>query len=263
MTERRLAGTPAPPAADAPVWDIPGVAAALGAPPEARTDVVLGRGVVFRLGVAPAVDLELYEQARTVRMTGGDVQIALFNQDGPTVASEGVVFELHGAPRRRFFSVAASGKVSLLLAPPPRTPQEALNPAERPIPLPSPTGPPGDDSVTSEGASRTPFPDAETTERGRVRLAGRLGTDPRFRETRTGVLIGSFPLGIKQDDGSTAWEQVVAFRERAERLRGETGPKKGQFVEVIGYRHRRVQPNREGTKTKMIEEVYAVVVKPR
>jgi single-stranded DNA-binding protein len=117
--------------------------------------------------------------------------------------------------------------------------------------------------VTSRTIADVPLPDAgSSAEQQRVRLAGRLGTDPRFRETRTGVLIGTFPLGVAQHDGSTKWEQVVAFRERAERLRGEGGPRKGQSVDVIGYRHVREQPNRDG-KLKRVEEVYAVVVKPR
>ena len=102
----------------------------------------------------------------------------------------------------------------------------------------------------------------EDKERARVRLAGRLGTDPRFRETRTGVLVGSFPIAVPQDDGSTRWETVVAFKERAAKLRGDGGPKKGRHVEVIGSRRCREQPTRDG-KVRVVEEVYAVVVKPR
>jgi hypothetical protein len=125
-----------------PAWDIPAVAAALGSNPELRTDAVLGRGIVFRLGAAPPIDLELYEQARTVRMTGGDVQIALFNQDGPTIAPDGVVFELRSEPRHRFVAVTPGGDVSLRLAPPRRMPPEASDASKRahdpPLPSRSP-----------------------------------------------------------------------------------------------------------------------------
>ena len=123
MTERRPAVTPTPLAPDTPGWDIAGAAAALSAPPEGRTDVVLGQGVVFRLGTAPPVDLELDERARTVRLTGGEI-------------------EVHSAPQRRFVSVAASGEVNLFLAPPATMPQKPADDAEQAIVPPPPPRPP-------------------------------------------------------------------------------------------------------------------------
>ena len=67
---------------------------------------------------------------------------------------------------------------------------------------------------------------------------------------------------MPQEDGSTTWERIVAFNERATRLQGEQGPKKGQYVEIIGYRHERQEQGRDG-RVRRIQEIYAVVIKQR
>ena len=51
---------------------------------------------------------------------------------------------------------------------------------------------------------------------------------------------------MPQEDGSTTWERIVAFKERAATLQGEGGPKKGHYVEIIGYRHERQEKGRDG-----------------
>ena len=192
------------------------------------------------------------------------MQLALFRQHaGPRLAPEGLVFELASAPAGRFLSVSPAGEVTLFLAASegPQRPSGAPGPANRPTVLPDSASGVDGDPAAPEGACRPPLPDPDgDKERERVRLAGRLGADPRFRETRNGVLVGSFPIAVRQEDGSTRWETVVAFQERAAKLRGEGGPRKGQHVEVIGYRHRREQPTKDGT-VRVVEEVYAVVVK--
>ena len=64
----------------------------------------------------------------------------------------------------------------------------------------------------------------------------------------------------KQDESNkTTWHTVLAFRERVARVRDHV--KKGDGVEVIGYKHLREVPGREGPRT--IEEIHAAVVKPR
>ncbi len=102
----------------------------------------------------------------------------------------------------------------------------------------------------------------EARERQRVQLAGRVGQNPRTRTTPKGTFIASFPLGVKDeaDLNKTHWHQVLAFRERAQQVKDTL--KKGDPVEVIGYRHEREIPRRDGS-TRRVEEVYATVVKPR
>ena len=117
-----------------------------------------------------------------------------------------------------------------------------------PVELPTPTG---------EAAAAT-----QTREQERLTLAGRLGQDPRIRTTAKGTLVAQFPLGVKQDPDldKTTWHTVVAFRQRAEQVRDTL--KKGDAVEVIGYRHERQVPRRDGT-TRTVEEVWATVIKRR
>ena len=115
------------------------------------------------------------------------------------------------------------------------------------VQLPTPTG---------EAAAA-----AEPEEQERVTLAGRLGQDPRLRTTPNGTLIAQFPLGVKDetDRTKTTWHQVLAFQQRAEQVRDRL--KKGDVVEVIGYRHERTIPRRNGPRT--VAQIYATVVTPR
>lgn len=94
----------------------------------------------------------------------------------------------------------------------------------------------------------------------RLTLTGRLGRVPSFRTTRNGTLIASFPLAVRDEAGETTWHTILAFGERAEKLR--EGLAKGQHLEVIGYLHQRERTTRSG-ETRIIDEVYATVVKPR
>lgn len=94
----------------------------------------------------------------------------------------------------------------------------------------------------------------------RLTLAGRLGRVPSFRTTRSGTLIASFPLAVRDDAGETTWHTVLAFGERAEQLR--EGLAKGQHLEVIGYLHQRERTTRSG-ETRTIDEIYATVVRSR
>ena len=104
-------------------------------------------------------------------------------------------------------------------------------------------------------------PTAEVREQERVTLTGRLGQNPRLRTTPKGTLVAQFPLGVKDDADLTksTWHQVLAFHTRAEQVRDTL--KQGDAVEVIGYRHTRQIPGRNGPRT--VQEIYATVLKPR
>ena len=95
----------------------------------------------------------------------------------------------------------------------------------------------------------------------RVTLSGRIGAPPAFRTTPKGRLIGKFPLGVRATEGDAkmVWHQILVFGERAEQTRQSL--KRGDAVEVIGYKHERQVPGRTGPRT--IKEVYATVVKPQ
>ena len=76
-----------------------------------------------------------------------------------------------------------------------------------------------------------------------------------------GVLVAKFPLGVREDPASekATWHQVYAFRQPAEQVRDHVNH--GDALEVIGYRHRRTVPGRNGPHT--IEEIYATAIKLR
>ena len=102
---------------------------------------------------------------------------------------------------------------------------------------------------------------AEASERDktRVSLSGRLGADPNFRTTPTGTLIARFPLAVHEDDKTTTWYPVLAFNDRAEKLRGLL--KRGDPVSVVGYIHERDAKTKDGQPHK-VTELYAVTVTP-
>lgn len=125
----------------------------------------------------------------------------------------------------------------------------------------------------STAAQETP-PQAEKTEEAqtdkkaeaeRVKLTGRLGVDPTFRETRTGSLVGRFPLAVHEASGETSWHNILAFSKLAENLRRRVDDgqlAKGQEVEIVGYVHEREQPTKDG-EIKLVKEIYAAAVKRR
>ena len=247
-------------------WESDAIAEVLGSTAEPRVDHLHGQGVRFRLGEPPDTELELFPTTQTVRLTGEDLQLSLFRQEAPKLAPHAVIFELRDQPERRWLSVSPIGATTLFYNPDiperPETPQDAATTEKRPItPYPE-EAPLLDDATVPQEASPPPSPQAaeRQEQQERVQLAGRLGTDVRYRTTKSGKLIAKFPLAIKEDDGTTTWKDVLLFGERAGRLREGNAPTKGQFVEVVGYAHEREVKGKDGT-TRTVSDIYAVVVK--
>ncbi|MGH2530916.1 MAG: single-stranded DNA-binding protein [Thermomicrobiales bacterium] len=269
MSERRRAQPPSPPERETKRWDTEAIADALGVPIESRVDQLYGQGVRFRLGQSPGTELELFPTSRTVRVTSEDMQLSLFRQDPPQLADEGVLFELPSRASRRWLSVSPDGVATLFYEP--ATSSEATESASQtPDTVEYPNSRRADDDAVSDDSaaphavSKSLSPDSPSSQEqeARVRLAGRLGTDVRYRTTRNGKLVASFPLGIKEEDGSTRWQDVLVFGERAANLRAGAAPTKGQYTEVIGYVHQREVTGKDGQR-RTVEELYAVVVKAR
>ncbi len=246
-----------------PSWDPQAVAGALGTPSEPRLDQFHGEGVRYRLGQPPTTELELFPTTRTIRLSTPDVSLSLRHPEHPTLAPEGLIFE---APQR-VLAVSPDGSATLRLAPPA---QASESPATAPHLASGPIAPtPGieastDDPTAPHEVSPAPSPSlaSERERKERVTVAGRLGTDIRYRTTRNGTLIASFPLAIRQEDGSTTWRKVKIFGERAAKLQAGSAPTRGQYTEITGYLHHRDVANKDGT-VRTVEEIYAVVVKPR
>ena len=139
--------------------------------------------------------------------------------------------------------------------------------AEQPTALVGHTSP-GAQEPQPPDANQSPAPtgkqaaaaDKEARERARITLRGRVGAAPRLRTTPKQRLIAQFPLGVRGDDERTTWWPILAFDARAEQMRDHV--KKGDVLEVIGYRHTRSIQCSYGT-AREIDEVYATVIKPR
>lgn len=267
MTSPEHQPTPVPESNPDPyTWEPEAIAEVLGAAAEPRVDHLHGQGVRFRLGAPPETELELFPATHTVRLTGKDFQLSLFQQEAPTLAPEGVVFENRDQPERRWLSVSPTGETTLFSIPDtperPETSQDAVMKGKHSITPYREEAALLDDATTPQEAFAAPSdPATERQEQQeRVQLAGRLGTDVRYRTTRSGKLIAKFPLAIKEDDGSTTWKDVLLFGERAGRLREGTSPTKGQYVEVVGYVHEREVKRKDGT-TRTVSDIYAVLVK--
>jgi len=231
MSEREPRGESSEPRGEA--WSTV-LEPALGTSPEEAHDVAFGRGQRFAVGDKC---LEVYPDALVARLTAPDARLELFRLSPPTISSRGMVFETQARDAR--LSLTPQGEVTLFLAsatPVEQTPEEA---------------PP---------SIRTQEPTPSREERERVTLVGRVGAVPAFRTTPKGILIARFPLAVRESENKTTWHTVLAFGARAAKL--QESVKKGDAVEVIGYKHLREAKTREG-KGKTVEEVYAVVVKNR
>lgn len=112
--------------------------------------------------------------------------------------------------------------------------------------------------LTASTDEQPPAPEQE-----RVHLRGRAGSPPTFRTTPKGVLVGSFPLAVREETAPdrTTWWKVFVFRQRAEKLRAQQLAK-GASVEVIGYGYDHTLTKRDGTTTTE-HRVNAVAVKLR
>ncbi|MFC9883124.1 single-stranded DNA-binding protein [Streptomyces libani] len=153
--------------------------------------------------------------------------------------------------------------------PEPKAPKRAAGAFPDARPTVEPPATPEPTKVAEPSAPHEPSsaPDAEAgeAERQRVKLVGRLGRNPTVRETAGGKLVGKFPLAVHLEDGTTKWQDVLAFGERAAALqkRTEAGELiKGNEVEVVGYLHEREYQGRDGT-AKTAQEIYSVAVTRR
>jgi hypothetical protein len=212
----------------APGWDIGMMAKALGTAPEEIQDIASGSGTRFTLSDEPKQTIEVFPGSSTARLTTPDAQLTLYRLESPRIDEHGVLLFNHRQDTTLRIGLGMAAVFGLGLAGP-----------------------------TSEAPE-------ETTEvkQDRLTVNGRVGAAPRFRTTRNGTLIAQFPVAVHEENGETSWHRVVVFNDRARKLQGPRPLEKGQSVEVIGYKHVREQQTREG-ETKVIEEVYATLVKPR
>jgi single-strand DNA-binding protein len=208
------------------------IAAALEADTTDIVDVALGDGWRLALGPTGVRSLELFPNTRTARLSTEDVQLTVYRVVEPTVDGAAVTISTQHQNSR--LTVEASGSVALEI---------------------------GDNFQVQEPApDRRGERDNEHEQRERLTLSGRVGQNPRFKTTQKGTLVAQFPVAVRDDEQQTTWHRVVAFGDRAEKVRETV--QRGQAVEVVGYRHTRTSRTRDGKETTIVE-VYATVVRTR
>ena len=203
MRERGPQSSPPPPEPERRSWDAATIAGELGVPAEPRLDPLHGKGTRFQVGESPAIDLELFPAAHIVRLSAPDFSVNLVQETAPRLAPHGVIFEAS----KRALLIAPSGETLLRIGRP-KPAETAAAPAEgAKEPMTRDVGDEGllDDLAAAESASRGGVETAKETQarEPRVRLAGRLGTEIRYRTTRNNQ------KQVKNKDGTTRLVEEV------------------------------------------------------
>jgi hypothetical protein len=230
-------------------------------------DVAFGDGYALALGQPPATHIEIFPKSQTVRVTTSAARVELFCQAPPTTSAASVVFTQEHAAQTLRLTLAPSGEVDLAITP--ATPQNATESPTMPTdtgvdrqePFREETG--GGDNfmpIATLSEQGTPSTEDSPEKQQRITIAGRVGKAPHLRTTNSGRVVASFPVAVHNDDGTTTWHTVVAFDARAKKLQETVAS--GQSIEVIGYLHER-EAKTKGGNSKMVQEVYAAVVKSR
>jgi hypothetical protein len=252
-------------------WDQEAVGKSLNSEAGAVGDVAFGEGYSYHVGEQHVTCVEIFPQAQTVRLTTHAARIELFRQGPPTLTQEGVIFSQEYEQQSLHLTLSSTGEVSLALtlAPSSNAVEQSVitmasfegikEPLTGEQPLSGHSAP---FTGHLEQQSTAPVDQEQTADekQQRITLTGRVGKVPHLRTTKGGKTIATFPVAVHQEDGSTTWHTVVAFDERAQKLH-ETLTK-GQSVQVIGYLHER-EAKTKGGQPKIVQEVYAAVVKQR
>lgn len=222
-----------------PAHPLESVAEFLNDSPHAMRDRKFGAGVRFSLagGESPGT-VELFGDSAVVRLTTPNLQLTLQNMDRLEVSVDEMIFSWAADDGSGYdATIAKSGEIRLIA---PGRPS-AVNKQPEPEPLPEAS-------------------DAEKPQQERLTFLGRVGSNIAFRTTAKGVLVARFPMAIRMDDGETTWETVIAFGDKAEKLRDSV--QRGDPIEIVGYAHAREVQRRDGSN-RTVREIYAAVVKPR
>lgn len=215
------------------------VAEFLNDSPHAVRDRKFGPGVRFSLagGESPGT-VELFGESAVVRLTTPNLQLTLQNMDRLEVSADEMVLSWAADDGSGYdATIVRSGEIRLVAPGRPPTPSAQVVPGPTPEP------------VRAEGPGQE-----------RLTFLGRVGSNIAFRTTAKGVLVARFPMAVRTDDGETTWETVIAFGDKAERLRDSV--QRGDPIEIVGYAHAREVQRRDGS-SRTVREIYAAVVKPR
>jgi len=96
----------------------------------------------------------------------------------------------------------------------------------------------------------------------RVHYAGRLGAEPRTKQTPKGRFVMEFPVAVAIDgQEKPGWRQTVVFDAKARALEGALH--KGTAVEVVAYEHAKTKTDPATGRRRDVREYYATAVTPK
>jgi hypothetical protein len=264
MTSRESASSPEGlPHRPKQSWNIGAISQALDMTPEATRDIAHGAGVRYILAEGElTVDLFPPHAERTkgiVRLSTADSLQEFYRQPQPAIREEGLIFET----REHLISLSPTGELMTYRLVREEGDQAPSDAVER------------DDegSDTSDGdhgasgrntGSLMAFQNAlpETEGQPRVTYSGRLGTDPRTKQTPKGTFVMEFPVAVAVEGrDKPEWKNTVVFDEKARRLEGVLS--KGVSVDVVAYEHRKVSRDEKTGKRRERFEYYATAVTPK
>lgn len=244
-------------------WNIGAISQALGQAPDPTRDVAHGPGVRYALADG-ALTVDLFpphaeRRKGIVRLSTADSLQEFYRQPQPTIREEGLIFET----QEHLISLSPTGELMtyrLVGDEGAQEPSGSLEIGEEDSDAPDGDRGPSGDSVAAGRAFQNALP--ETEGQPRVTYSGRLGTDPRTKQTPKGRFVMEFPVAVAVEGREKPeWHSTVVFDERAKKLDGLIV--KGTAVDVVAYEHRKV--SRDGTTGKRKERVeyYATTVTPK
>lgn len=224
-----------------PRWDMDSIGEVLNAKAKRAQDAVFGEGERFALGPTGRNIVELFPGSQAVRITTDFARIVLYAAGELQLSQQGITLG-HGDTH---VTVTPEGDVALTIGSPDMVGASAASTSEEAA---------GPDQSFERSQPKS------DEQKERLTVLGRVGATPSFRTSPKGTLIARFPVAVHEAENKTTWHTVLAFGERAEKLKESL--EKGGQVEVVGYRHFREARTRNG-QPKTVEELYAVVVKNR
>jgi len=227
-------------------WHINSIEQVLNSYAQPTRDVAFGEGLYLGVGPEARTQLELYEDASVARITTEDVRVEL-HRTVPIVNDRGVVFNATQDVQPFSMVLEPSGTLMLFIGTVPAGEHKM-----------------GTSQSEIESAGTIAVPQVRSQEHGeqapRVVLTGRVGGELRMRTRPRGHNSARMLLGVHHGDSEKAdWHTVLFFDERADKAMETI--RRGQLLTVIGFKHFRDVPRKDGG-VRRVEEIYATAVQP-
>ena len=243
-------------------WDVGAISHALGQPPLMAHDVAHGPGLRYELAHG-ATSVELFpptseRPSGIVRVCTADARHEWFRQAKPATQTDGLIFQSPAG----VLTLTAGGALAYQHMPSVRheRPVDTSDHQEEADISPDAPEDVSGDSVPFPADTRTGR--NRTEHQPRVQFAGRLGTDPRTKQTPKGKFVMEFPVAVAVADQETPeWRHTVVFDGKARALDGVLH--KGMAVEVIAYEHQKSKSDPATGRRREVSEYYATTVTPK